>query len=232
MSGAWPWWAGGAGLALAAVGSCVVGRRSFGVSGALGRFVNWRDELAAERAGAAMGAAGEAALEAALAAATAEAFAGWTPAPAGPGLGPDPGHETPRLATPEVAPSPTGSAGPAALPGGRGALAARPPLGAHAAFLVAIVAGASLVSALRGDLRLSLAPPEAFARLVAPGGWGLLALGAGGLLIGAGSSLSGGCTMGHGLSGCARLQPASLVATATFLAVAVGVSFLLAGRLP
>jgi uncharacterized membrane protein YedE/YeeE len=53
---------------------------------------------------------------------------------------------------------------------------------------------------------------------------GLLAAIAG-LLVGAGTSVSGGCTSGHGICGVARLSPRSLVATCTFMAVAFVVVF-------
>lgn len=43
---------------------------------------------------------------------------------------------------------------------------------------------------------------------------------AGGLLVGFGTRLGSGCTSGHGVCGLARLSPRSLVATATFMAVA------------
>jgi uncharacterized membrane protein YedE/YeeE len=214
-AGHWPWWLGAAGLAGVTVGSCLAGRRPFGVSGIVGRLVDWRRELAAERARHAMASADEAALEAALAAATAEAFAGMTPAP----------EPVDRASSP-VVPPPSGPAAPPV-----GGAAGRPTLSAHATFLVAIVAGAALASALRGGFEPTLALPAAYARLVAPGGWGLLGLGAGGLLVGVGTTISGGCSTGHGLTGCARLQPAGLAATATFFGVAVAVSLLLAGRL-
>jgi uncharacterized membrane protein YedE/YeeE len=48
---------------------------------------------------------------------------------------------------------------------------------------------------------------------------GLLAAIAG-LLVGTGTSVSGGCTSGHGICGIARLSSRSLVATCTFMAVA------------
>jgi uncharacterized protein len=38
-----------------------------------------------------------------------------------------------------------------------------------------------------------------------------------GLLVGAGTRLSNGCTSGHGVCGVSRLSPRSLVATATFI---------------
>jgi len=52
---------------------------------------------------------------------------------------------------------------------------------------------------------------------------GLLVLA--GLLVGYGTSLSGGCTSGHGVCGLARLSPRSLVATGVFLVVAIGTTF-------
>jgi uncharacterized membrane protein YedE/YeeE len=53
----------------------------------------------------------------------------------------------------------------------------------------------------------------------------VLLVGAGGL-IGYGAKLAGGCTSGNGLSGMAAISPASMVATATFFATAIAVSFL------
>jgi uncharacterized membrane protein YedE/YeeE len=44
----------------------------------------------------------------------------------------------------------------------------------------------------------------------------LMALG--GLLVGVGTRVGGGCTSGHGVCGNARLSPRSLVATITFIA--------------
>jgi uncharacterized membrane protein YedE/YeeE len=49
----------------------------------------------------------------------------------------------------------------------------------------------------------------------------------GGLLVGFGTRLGGGCTSGHGVCGAARLSKRSLVATATFMASGVIVVFLL-----
>ena len=49
----------------------------------------------------------------------------------------------------------------------------------------------------------------------------------GGLLVGFGTRLGGGCTSGHGVCGTARLSKRSLVATAAFMASGVIVVFLL-----
>lgn len=46
------------------------------------------------------------------------------------------------------------------------------------------------------------------------------ALIAGGLMVGLGTRLGGGCTSGHGVCGMSRLSPRSIAATLTFMAVA------------
>jgi uncharacterized membrane protein YedE/YeeE len=68
-----------------------------------------------------------------------------------------------------------------------------------------------LTSTFTGDARWVIVPV-------------LLAAGA---LIGFGAKTAGGCTSGNGLSGNAILSPASLVATATFFATAIAVSFVI-----
>ena len=50
---------------------------------------------------------------------------------------------------------------------------------------------------------------------------------AGGLLVGFGTRLGGGCTSGHGVCGLARLSSRSIVATAVFMATAILTSFVL-----
>jgi len=48
---------------------------------------------------------------------------------------------------------------------------------------------------------------------------------AGGLLVGFGTRLGGGCTSGHGVCGVARLSPRSLVATFVFMAGGFAATF-------
>lgn len=69
-------------------------------------------------------------------------------------------------------------------------------------------------------------------RLVA-GGWPTIdvpvpaaALAVGGLLVGVGVTLGGGCTSGHGVCGNARLSPRSIVATLTFMATCAATVFI------
>jgi uncharacterized membrane protein YedE/YeeE len=49
----------------------------------------------------------------------------------------------------------------------------------------------------------------------------------GGVCIGYGAKVAGGCTSGNGLSGTSLLSPASLVATATFMGTAIAGSFVI-----
>ena len=48
-----------------------------------------------------------------------------------------------------------------------------------------------------------------------------------GILIGYGARFAGGCTSGHGISGCSSLSQGSYVTTAVFFTTAVGVTWLL-----
>ena len=77
------------------------------------------------------------------------------------------------------------------------------------------VAGAGRAATHYGALGAALPAP---ARVVV-----LLAVG---VMIGFGARWAGGCTSGHGLSGCAVGSPDSLLATTVFFAVAVASSFL------
>lgn len=70
-------------------------------------------------------------------------------------------------------------------------------------------------------------------RLVS-GGWPVIdvpaptaALALGGLLVGVGVTLGGGCTSGHGVCGNARLSPRSIVATLTFMATCAATVFVI-----
>lgn len=56
---------------------------------------------------------------------------------------------------------------------------------------------------------------------------GLPLLVAGGLLVGFGTRLGGGCTSGHGVCGLARLSPRSLAATLVFMIAGMASTFVL-----
>ena len=77
------------------------------------------------------------------------------------------------------------------------------------AFLAGLVPGGNLGARVSGDLRVRGEQPVRYAQLAA-----------GGVLLGAGGWIGGGCNLGHGLSGVAQLNVASWVAV---LAMALGV---------
>jgi hypothetical protein len=92
-------------------------------------------------------------------------------------------------------------------------------------FFVGLAAGACLATLLQGRLSFSL--DYGAIGLLLPIGVLLPILFVGGLLMGYGARWAGGCTSGHGISGNASLSPASFAATVTFMASAIGVTFLI-----
>jgi uncharacterized membrane protein YedE/YeeE len=48
-----------------------------------------------------------------------------------------------------------------------------------------------------------------------------------GFIVGFGTRLGSGCTSGHGVCGIGRLAPRSIVATLTFMATAIGTTFVM-----
>ncbi len=95
-------------------------------------------------------------------------------------------------------------------------------------FLIGVVLGGTLFMALSGG-RLFHGYgwlTDTFSGL--GGGFAITALlFAAGVLIGFGAKLAGGCTSGNGLTGVSLVSPAALVATATFFATGIAVSFLI-----
>jgi uncharacterized membrane protein YedE/YeeE len=91
---------------------------------------------------------------------------------------------------------------------------------------------AFLLGLLGGGALMWWALPRAFgaAATGATTGGGLALAVAAGLCVGVGTSLSSGCTSGHGVCGISRLSRRSIVATMTFMA-AGAVTALLAGQL-
>jgi uncharacterized protein len=88
-------------------------------------------------------------------------------------------------------------------------------LGWKAAFLGGLLAGGALLLWLR---------PESFSAGPRPSlAWAV----AGGLLVGFGTRLGGGCTSGHGVCGVGRLSKRSLVATCVFMGVGMLVRVIL-----
>lgn len=99
---------------------------------------------------------------------------------------------------------------------------------AQLAFILMLFAGGLLGQLSMGTWSVRPTLGATFDNLWGTGWVSFTVLLVGGVLVGFGTRMAGGCTSGHGLSGCSRLQPGSLVATATFLGTAIGVSLLAA----
>ena len=95
-------------------------------------------------------------------------------------------------------------------------------------YVVGIAVGGAIAALQRGTFGAATLGPR-FEQLWGEGPLAVLALFGGGVLVGIGTRMAGGCTSGHGLSGCSRFQSGSFVATATFMAAAVAMTFVLRG---
>jgi uncharacterized protein len=82
-------------------------------------------------------------------------------------------------------------------------------------FLVGLVLGAVIYRLAMGDALI----------VSIEASWSVLILG--GVLVGFGTQLGGGCTSGHGVCGIARLSPRSVFATLVFMATGMATVFVL-----
>ncbi|MFF4865850.1 YeeE/YedE family protein [Streptomyces sp. NPDC002405] len=231
----WPWWAGAVGLALVTVNYTLTTDRSFGVSSAWDRVLHWRSERRLEQMDDEF--ADDQALAEALAAATAEHFGTLPGAPTS-YAGSQPQYASPQAshadphapyAPPQPVPQPPAPYVEPAATEGSSVTSQRPaPLVTQAALLVSIFLGGLIASLASGRFELRYDMGPGFRDLVTADPITMVVLlFLGGVLVGFGTRLAGGCSSGHGLNGCGRLRPVSIVATAVFFGTAVGVSFLL-----
>jgi hypothetical protein len=209
MSSYWPWWAGALGLALVTINYTLITDRSLGVSAAWDRVVHWRAERRLERMDEQF--LESEALVGALAQATADEFGAAAAFPA---------HGNTRSSGLAVESAEDRQASVSSM---------RPvPLVTQTALLLSIFLGGWIAAAASGRFRIRFDMGEGFRQLVTSNPTTMVCLlFVGGVLVGFGTRLAGGCSSGHGLSGCGRLRPVSLVATAVFFGTAVVVSFLL-----
>jgi hypothetical protein len=197
----WSWWMGA--LALGTITffyHMLVGRR-FGVSSSWERVVHWKVEREAERLDA-ESMSDAAAFQAALQEATLAEFGG--------------SDGSVAVAAPPVAEAPAAPEN-----------SARLPLTASLTLLVMILVGAFTAAIINGRFELRSDMGPAFADIVVDGPLMWPTLFVGGIMVGIGTRMAGGCSSGHGMSGCSRLQPVSLLATSVFFGTAVVVSTLL-----
>ena len=92
-------------------------------------------------------------------------------------------------------------------------------------YFAGIFIGAVAASALQGRLQLRTGYELMLDVWPLPATVVVLAIG--GVVMGYGARMAGGCTSGHGLCGTSARSAASFAATATFMTVAIGVTFVL-----
>lgn len=200
----WPFWIGGAGLAAVSVLHLIWVGRPLGISGELARLLRLRADERERRAEERL-AQGE--LDAALLAATLARFGDAMPPDIPAAGGADTAHSTPPRRSD-----------------------ARLPVDCVALVLAGLALGAAIarwmaISPDAGAAPTGLGLGDTFARLAGSDLRGAAQLVAGGLLVGFGARMAGGCTSGHGLVGLASLRPASALATAAMFAGGIAVSF-------
>lgn len=203
MSNFWPWWLGALGLAGVTIGFWAILDRPLGVSGSWARVTRWREERARASADGHMLSGVN--IDDALMRATLAEF------------GAQAAHTIAAMQPPAVN----------AQPAPRTRATPRAAWTSHLIFLGAMFLGGLLSAWSTGQLEMQPVLDVAHEALFGDGMGMWLTLIGGGVLVGFGTQLAGGCTSGHGLSGCANLLPASLVATAIFFSTAVAVSFAL-----
>jgi len=202
----WPWWAGAIGLAGIAVLNYFLVGRLLGVSGSWAKVVGWKDDQARSAELKSL-AEDKGEMEDALLAETLAEF------------GEESLDELKDDADIDTSTEHTVKA------------AQHTPWTVHLVFLVFMFVGGLLAAITSGNFQVELTLSPVHSQIFGDNWEVWLALLFGGVMVGFGTQMAGGCTSGHGLSGCARLIPASLVATMTFMASAIVLSFLMEATL-
>ncbi len=86
----------------------------------------------------------------------------------------------------------------------------------HVVFLVTMFLGSYIASITTGDFSFTAELSAIHSKIFENTGEAWIALFFGGIMVGFGTQMAGGCTSGHGLSGTAQLIPASLLSTFVF----------------
>jgi len=196
-----PWWAAATLLALITLGFYLLLKRPLGVSGSWTRVIQWKDDAVLSEAEDSF-ALQPKIFEDALMAATIQEFGE---------------HEVMLYIESRHKHKPTVEEAP------KEALA-RTPWTAHLVFLLMLIVGGFIGATLKGSAGIQFDLGELHTNLFGSGFSRIMTLFVGGLLVGFGTQLGGGCTSGHGLSGVSRLVPASLIATGAFFGTAIIIS--------
>jgi len=200
----WPWWIGALGLAAVCLAYLLLVGRLLGVSGSWAKVVGWRENRLLRQANEEF-AANQDEMSDALMAETLAQF----------------GDEALQEFQTEA--SPVKGASSVDIDNRESST----PWTAHLTFLLCMFVGAFVTAYLSGQFELRFELSSMHSRIFGDTWEVWLALLFGGMMVGFGTQMAGGCTSGHGLSGCARLIPASLLATLVFMVSAVFLSMLM-----
>jgi len=193
MHGYLNWWMGGLALGGITILFRFLTGRTLGVSGSWRKVVFWRQESANDKAMQAFTQNQEGAANAFLAATLAEFGETSTDA------GIDDGVQLAKPASTKQA----------------------VPWTAHLLFLVCMALGGLIWAFLSGNLHLHYELSPIHSHISGTFGDMSFMLLVGGFLVGMGTQMAGGCSSGHGLSGCSNFSWSSLVATVIFFSTAV-----------
>ncbi|MDH5570620.1 MAG: YeeE/YedE family protein [Gammaproteobacteria bacterium] len=105
------------------------------------------------------------------------------------------------------------------------------PWTAHMAFLLCMTIGGFLAAITTGSFKIEFTLSQVHSQIFGSNIEVWLSMLFGGIMVGFGTQMAGGCTSGHGLSGCSRLIPASLISTCVFMGSAILLSLLMESTL-
>ncbi|MDR9435754.1 MAG: YeeE/YedE thiosulfate transporter family protein [Thiohalophilus sp.] len=201
----WPWWIGALALGGVSLGYLLLIGKMLGVSGSWAKVVGWKEDRELARSAAQLEEADDGEIEDALLAATLAEFGAGA-------VDEKSSAETSAGDDTTTATSQTVS---------------HTPWTAHLTFLLAMFIGGLIAALTSGQFEVELQLSDTHSRIFDGPMEVWLALLFGGMMVGFGAQMAGGCTSGHGLSGCARLIPASLLSTVVFMLSAIGLSLLM-----
>jgi len=200
-----PWWVTAISLATITLGFYFISRNTLGVSGSWARLIQWKDDKVLDEASASF--ANQPKLfEDALMAATIQQFGA---------------EEVNKFLESRH------SLKPIEKTEAISATVTRTHWSVHLVFLLALIIGGIVGGIIKGNVVVTMDLGTVHQQLFGTGFASIMTLFVGGLLVGFGTQLGGGCTSGHGLSGVSRLVPSSLVATASFFGAAIVFSMLI-----
>jgi uncharacterized membrane protein YedE/YeeE len=199
----WPWWLGGLALAALTILFRLSTSRVLGVSGSWYRVAFWRQHQEQDKAAAALTHHEDAAADAMMAAALAEFGDDALEEALGKSVENPSSSDSDKRSSTKFIPT---------------------PWTVHLVFLLSTFAGAFLWGIYTGNFHIQFELSEFHTQLSGPGWKTLFTLFAGGLFVGIGTQMAGGCSSGHGLSGCSNFSVGSVIATVCFFGTAVLVS--------